>query len=211
MRLFLVAKRAERDASYWCDAVVERANAARVRGIDVAAPPKLVFRWLCQLRVSSYSYEWADPGGRRSPRYLLPGLDEVELGQAMMGPFELVHFVPGRELTVRLERRRMQDLSLGRWYAPAALTYRLSESELLTGSRLVVKSVAAFPRGARWAILRRIVAPLDAALLRRQLRTLKRLAERDWATESERVAAALLETPLPVLTVPAREREPVAG
>jgi hypothetical protein len=48
------------------------------------------------------------------------------------------------------------------------------------------------------------------ALVRRQLRTLKRLAERDWAEESERKAAAPEEMPLPVITVPARTRETIA-
>jgi hypothetical protein len=194
--------------SFWCDALIEDANVARVRSEDIAAPPKIVYRWLCQLRVSAYSYGWADSGVYRSPRELMPGLDRLQLGQTMMGVYELAHLVPGRELTVRLDRGRMAERGLERWHAPAATTYLLTGGA--TSSRLVAKSVTAFPGGFRWRMVRWIVRPVDRLVLKRQLRTLKRMAERDWAKERERPVASE-DVPLAVVALPARKRESVAN
>jgi hypothetical protein len=112
--------------SFWCDTVVPEANVCRMRSVEIAAPPKLVFRWLCQLRVAAYSFDWAESTRRRSPRELLAGLDQLELGQTVMAVYELAHFVPGRELTIRLDRSLTADHGVAGWYAPTATTYRVS-------------------------------------------------------------------------------------
>ena len=64
------------------------------------APVETLFRWLCQLRVAPYSYDWLDNRGRRSPRTLTPGLEELEVGQRFMTIFRLAEFEPGRSITV---------------------------------------------------------------------------------------------------------------
>ena len=211
----LLRRRKKEPDSFWCETLVENANAARMRSVEIAAPPELVFRWLCQLRVAAYSYDWAyshdwaDSAERRSPRELLPGLDELELGQRVMGVYELADFVQGRELTIRLDRRLMAQQGLEGWYAPAATTYRVSAAGP-SSTRLLAKSVTAFPGGLRWRLARVMAKPADRLLLKRQLRTLKRLAERDHV-RAGRAPASVDELPLHVVALPARKREWVAN
>jgi hypothetical protein len=55
-----------------------------------------------------------------------------------------------------------------------------------------------------------MVKPADRLLLKRQLRTLKRLAERDHV-RAGRAPASVDELPLHVVALPARKRESVAN
>src|SRR5436305_1441695 len=93
---------AERARPFACDRWVERPDDPLFRAIDVDAPAAVVFRWICQLRVAPYSYDWIDNFGRQSPRTLLPGLDALAVGQPVMTFFELVEFERDRHLTARL-------------------------------------------------------------------------------------------------------------
>lgn len=144
------------------------------RAVDVDAPPGATFRWLCQLRAAPYSYDWIDNLGRRSPRTLTPGLDRLAVGQRVMGIFELVEYEGDRHVTIRqLDRLR-------RLVGEVAVTYVV----LPRGggrSRLVVRLVVVRHPGPR--VLRPLVRRLyplgDLIMMRKQLLTLKRLAERD--------------------------------
>ena len=144
-----------------CDALA-RAGAVRAdRAISIAAPVEVVFRWLCQLRVAPYSYDLLDNFGRRSPRTLTPGLDRLALGQRVMTLFRLTSFVPDEHLTISSGRHTV-------------VTYAVRSEP--GGTRLAVRAVFAMPR---W-----IARPLvlgDLAMMRKQLLTLKALAEHDAA------------------------------
>ncbi len=70
------------------------------RAIDMSAPVGVVYRWLCQLRAAPYSYDLLDNLGRRSPRELTPGLEELEVGQRIMTIFHLASFELDRHLTI---------------------------------------------------------------------------------------------------------------
>ena len=58
----------ERAAAYPVDDVLPDAEQWLFRGIDVAAPAALTFRWLCQLRAAPYSYDWIDNWGGEAHR-----------------------------------------------------------------------------------------------------------------------------------------------
>jgi hypothetical protein len=160
---------AERAATYPCDNVLADPEQALWRAVDVGAPPETTFRWLCQLRVAPYSYDWIDNLGRRSPRELTPGLERLEVGQRFMTMFVLADFEPDRSLTLR---------HAGRLWGRIAVTYRVTPAGD-GGSRLTVKLLVRFPRRSPLRLPFRALLPAgDLVMMRRQLLNLKALAER---------------------------------
>jgi hypothetical protein len=159
---------AERAQSFRCDDVLADPEVVAWRAVDVAAPAEITFRWLCQLRVAPYSYDWIDNLGRRSPRELTPGLERLEAGQRFMTMFVLEDFEPDRSLTLR---------HAGRLWGRIAVTYRVT-SDGEGGSRLAVKLLARFPRRSPLRLPFRALLPAgDLVMMRRQLLNLKALAE----------------------------------
>ncbi len=152
-----------------CDRWVEAPSDVLHRAIDVDAPAAVVFRWLCQLRVAPYSYDWIDNFGRRSPRALTPGLERLALGQRFMTIFELVQFEEGRHVTLVLRR--------GRWaFGELAVTYAvLTRAD--AASRLLARLVTRAPRGVVGLAGRCVLPWADLLMMRKQLSTLRRLAE----------------------------------
>jgi hypothetical protein len=149
-----------------------QAEAVYFRGITVRASPALLFRWLCQMRAAPYSYDWIDNGGRRSPQTLMPGLEELAVGQSVMRIFTLVDFAKDRHLTLRI-KHGTGAFSL---FGDLALTY-LILPESLERCRLVVKIVARYPRGVQGALMRWGLPWGDLVMMRRQLLNFRRLAE----------------------------------
>ena len=163
------ADAAERGASLPCDALLPDADLVLHRAVDVAAPAERTFRWLCQLRVAPYSYDWVDNLGRRSPRTLTPGLDRLAVGQPVMTIFTLESFVAGEHLTLRLTHPRGRRL-----FGTIVGTYAV-RSRGPDASRLLVRL-----RVAGLDPVRRRALPWgDLLMMRKQLRTLASLAERD--------------------------------
>ena len=159
----------ERAAAYPCDGLIDAAHQDLFRAVDVAAPAPLVFRWLCQLRAAPYSYDWIDNRGRRSPRTLTDGLDALAVGQRFMSIFRLVSFDAGRSITV--------DSTTGT-FGRVVCTYLVTPVDG-RNCRLVVKLVVAAPRGPRGFVIRHLLPASDLVMMRKQLLTLKALAERD--------------------------------
>jgi hypothetical protein len=140
-----------------CDELVPGAATQADRAISIAAAPGVVFRWLCQLRVAPYSYDLLDNFGRCSPRALTPGLDELMPGQRFMSIFRLQSFVRGEHITLRNRT--------------VAVTYAVAPEP--GGSRLAVRV-----RFAGSRLLSTALHVGDLVMMRKQLLTLKELAER---------------------------------
>jgi hypothetical protein len=160
---------AERAAAYPVDQVLPDAEQWLFRGIDVAAPAALTFRWLCQLRAAPYSYDWIDNLGRRSPPQLTPGLEDVAPGQQCMTMFRIVDVEPGASITVHAPRSVFGEV---------AATYRAVPAGP-DRSRIVVKLGVRYPEGLRGDLLHDVLPAGDLVMMRKQLRTLASLAGRD--------------------------------
>jgi hypothetical protein len=158
----------EREEPFPCDGRIDTADVL-FRAVDVDAPARIVFRWLCQLRVAPYSYDCIDNLGRRSPRQLVEGLDQLEVGQRFMTIFRLVSFEEGCSITLD---------SVTALFGRVVCTYRVAPSGA-NRSRLVVKLIFSAPPGPWGRVARRILPAGDFVMMRRQLLTLKGLAERD--------------------------------
>ncbi len=164
----------ERHAPSPADLAAPDADEHWVRAIDVAAPPALLWRWICQLRRAPYSYDWIDNLGKRSPQQLTPGLDQPAVGQTVLRIFRIASFARDEHLTVMLD-------STSRRRPPYAMAYVVTPKGP-SASRLVVHIRASaphrLPKHARRVLLA-LLAPVDLIMTRRQLRNLKALAERD--------------------------------
>ncbi|MGV0811351.1 hypothetical protein ABQF34_05275 [Mycolicibacterium boenickei] len=151
----------ERAATLPCDALSPGAAVSADRAISIDAPPATVFAWLCQLRIAPYSYDLLDNIGRRSPRTRDPELTRLETGQRFMQMFTLRSFVEDEHIT-------LQSGKVAVTYAvrPEGTQTRLHARVRFDGLRVV-----------GWAL-----ALGDVVMMRKQLLTLRDLAEREAAT-----------------------------
>ena len=206
----------EHARDYPADALVDGPVLRMTRAIGVDAPPALVWRWICQVAVAPYSYDWIDnPGplpalsgllraaaraprrvvvgrrdsvpppssalrctprddardgleyrhwpGRRSPRELTAG--DPSVGDRMM-VFRVTDVEPGHQWT---------GTTIPKIFGRTAVTYAVEPAG--SGSRLVCRVVTGQRGPAVWA-WSRALAWGDLVMMRKQLLTLKELAER---------------------------------
>ncbi|WP_456787134.1 SRPBCC family protein [Cellulomonas sp. P5_C5] len=170
---------AEADRTYPCDDLLPDPGDRLLRGVDVAAPADVVFRWVCQFRAAPYSYDWVDNLGHRSPPRPLPWCWDLEVGQTFSTIFRLESFVVGEHLTFR-----MIPGPSTRVFGDIVVTYAVvpvgpEQSRLLA----VVRGT---PPTSRAAALRdRLLAWGDLLMMRKQLLTFAALAAREHAERAQ--------------------------
>ena len=162
----------ERQLEFPCDSIISEPDDELYRGVTINAAPETVFRWMCQMRVAPYSYDWIDNFGRRSPRELLPGLDRLVAGQDVMRIFELVAFEQGQHLTLRLKARS----GAARTFSDMVVSYVVRRNAA-NSCRLLVKLIAKYPRCFKGTLMRALLPWGDFIMMRRQLLNFKMLAE----------------------------------
>jgi len=136
------------------------------------------------------SSDLLDNLGRRSPRELTPGAEELQVGQRIMTIFYLASFERDSQMTIVCDG--VGKKLLGR----ASSTYRVAPAT--GGSRMVLK-LAWIPRAAKCSARstgRPTLAWFDLFMMRKQFLNRKRLAEgprqerRRWAGGQTPVSAA---------------------
>ena len=149
-----------------CDRYLAHHDDAYFRGVTIQANFQIIYRWICQLQIGAYSY-WP-----KSPRELVPGLENIVLGQEMMGMFELVDFEPNRYLTLRTKKGSIES----RLYGDVAVSYVIMPKSD-ERCQLLVKILIRYPKVL--GLLTRWVLPWgDLIMMRKQLLSFKKLAER---------------------------------
>lgn len=142
------------------------------RSVTTSAPRESLYLWLCQLRRAPFSYDLLDNFGRRSPRTADPAMTEVEPGDSFMDIFTLIDLEPGRSLTLHLKPSRPV-----RVFGPIVVQYRIdplsSGQNQLSGLLWLPPVGRLLPR-----LRRRALAWGDLIMMRKQLLTLTRLAQR---------------------------------
>jgi hypothetical protein len=159
----------ERERVYPCDDLIESPDAEMYRGITIHAPAEKIYRWLCQLRLAPYSYDWVDNLGRRSPRVLQ--LDGAAVGQRAMHIFRLVSVETNRHLTMGTT----PNIFGWRFLGDFGITYMIVPEN--GTCRLLGKLVAKYPRGPVGWVLRLALPWGDMVMMRKQLLNFKELAE----------------------------------
>lgn len=160
------AAAADIDAGSPADELMPDAADRWVRCVDIAAPPGLVYRWLCQLTVAPYSFDWIDNLGRRSPPTLTPGAYDLTIGQPFL-IFAITGFLPG----VWIAGRSRPEFR--RAYGDIAVSYQALPRE---GGACRLRANACLAPTIH-PVMRLALAAGDRLMAGRQLRNLKKLAE----------------------------------
>lgn len=162
----------ERGYPFPCDGLIPVPQDSLFRGVTIKASAATVFRWLCQMRVAPYSYDFIDNRGIQSPQQLTPGLDDLAIGQDVMTIFELADFERDQHLTIRIKPNSLASRTFG----DIACSYMIVPTAPNT-CRLLVKLVAKYPGGIKGKVMQALLPWGDLVMMRRQLLNFKGLAE----------------------------------
>lgn len=158
--------------AYPCDACIPGETRDAFRAISIEAPPAEVFKWLCQMKIAPYSYDWIDNGGRKSPRTLTPGADQLVVGDRLMGIFDLRAFEKDGSLTIAIRDLLPVRLLIGSF----VMSY-VCDTEAQDGTRLRVKLIVPKKWGFLGSLFFKAICWSDLFMMRKQLMTFKECAE----------------------------------
>ncbi|AFZ31446.1 hypothetical protein Glo7428_2953 [Gloeocapsa sp. PCC 7428] len=173
----------ERLMTFPCDQFLENSDEAYFRAINVEASPEILFRWICQLKIGSYSYDWIDRlekmifpvqdsiSNPPSLKQLLPGVENLALDQRVMGVFKIVDFEQNRHLTIVMDDERA--ITMFGNIAASYVIFPLAKNTC----RLILKGHIRYPRNSFWSWMRYVLPWGDLLMMRQQFLRLKSLAE----------------------------------
>ncbi len=149
------------------DALMPAAADRWVRCITISAPVSVVYRWLCQLTLAPYSFDFIDFRGRKSPERLIPGAENLRIGQNFL-IFTLTSFETNRYIA-GVSRPEFHTR-----YGRISVSYEIRE---LTPTKTRLQANACIEDGHS-PLRRALLAAGDKIMAGRQLLRLKKLAEK---------------------------------
>lgn len=148
-----------------CDGWLDEPHQVLHRAAVSAAPADRLFRWVGQLRVAPYSYDWVDNLGRRSPPHLL-GLDPPEPGERINAIFRVIEVEDGRSITMRFAAD---------WFGEVVCTYLVEPWD--GGSRVLVRFAVRYGDGLAASMMSWLLPAGDLVMMRRQVLNLAARAQ----------------------------------
>ncbi len=149
------------------DELMPKAVDRWVRCITISAPTNVVYQWLCQLTLVPYSFDFIDFPGRKSPNRLVPGAENLRIGQDFL-IFTLTDFEKDRYIA-GVSRPEFHAR-----YGRISVSYEIRELKP-TQTRLQANACLADDQPP---LRRALLAAGDRIMAGRQLRRLKKLAEK---------------------------------
>lgn len=157
---------------YPCDELLTDFDDDYFRSITVFSAKEILFRWLCQLKVAPYSYDWIDNFGYKSPETLSPEAAFLMTGDSFMTIFELVEWKPNHSITLQLKPNSRSEKLFGK----IVMTYFIA-TQHLNEQRLTIKIRIKYPPGFYGFLVRQFLPFGDWIMMRKQLITLKKYSE----------------------------------
>ncbi len=156
------------------DDILPNAADRWVRCITINAPSTVVYRWLCQLTVAPYSFDFIDFRGRHSPNCLIDGAEKLQIGQHFL-IFSIREYEAGRFIA-GISRPEFK-----RAYGTLSVSYVVHD----VGTNATRLRANACVLGDTSAPRRVLLALGDSIMAGQQLRRIRKLAERSFAREGK--------------------------
>lgn len=166
-------RKREKDLVFDCDEIGcdSDPECTMYRGITINASAEVIFRWLCQLRFSSCSYDLMRSSTKKTLQKTLFSQPALEKGQILMDIFEVVRF----EINTKISLSIIPDT--GYPLEELVASYLIVEAEG-NGNRLLCKATMKYKESLFGRLAKRLLPWGDLIMIRKQFLNVKQLAER---------------------------------